>query len=147
MSRAGTRHWARFLSRLCRPFCSVPIRELMNIKSVGNPLQPFEIRKADKDKRAEASADRDPTQDQGRGGESPRRNLSDEELSAAVEHLKQIPGVKDNNLNVRLSRENGIPVVFIEDGTGKVVRRIPEAELSTLNKIPKAKGNILDRAS
>ncbi|MEQ1876362.1 MAG: flagellar protein FlaG [Bdellovibrionia bacterium] len=119
----------------------------MNIKSVGNPLQPFEIRNVDKNKRTEASSDRDPTQDQSRGGDTPERNLSEEELQAAVEHLKQIPGIKDNNLTVRLARENGVPVVFIEDPLGKVVRRIPESELATLSKTPKSKGNILDKAS
>lgn len=119
----------------------------MNIKSIGSALPPFEIRNIDKNKRTEGSADRDPHPDQGRGDETPKRHLSDEEIQAAVEHLKQIPGVKDNNLTVRLVKENGIVVVFIEDPSGKIIRRIPEAELSTLNKIAKPKGNILDRAS
>jgi uncharacterized FlaG/YvyC family protein len=119
----------------------------MNIKSVGQVQPPFEIRNVDKNKRTEASADRDPQQDQGRGEEAPRRNLSEQELLAAVEHIKQVPGIKDNNLTVRLVREDGIVLVFIEDPSGKIIRRIPETELATISKNKKDKGNILDRAS
>ena len=121
----------------------------MSIRSVSNPLMPFEVPQVNKNVRTDATTDREPQQ-QGfdRGGEeTPRRNLSDAELQAAIDHLKQIPGIKDNNLNVRLVRENGIVLVFVEEPNGKVVRRIPEMELSTLTRSTKLKGNILDKAS
>jgi uncharacterized FlaG/YvyC family protein len=119
----------------------------MNIKSVGNPLTPFEVRPVEKNTRTEASQDREPNQGNEKGEESPKRHLSDQELQSAIEHLKQLSGIKDNNLTVRLVRENDIVLVFVEDPFGKVVRRIPETELSTLTKANKLKGHIIDKAS
>src|SRR5690606_14153923 len=97
--------------------------------------------------RTEGSADREPNQGGDKGDESPKRHLSDQELQQAIDHLKQLAGVKENNLTVRLVRENDIVLVFIEDPTGKIIRRIPEAELSTLTKVTKIKGNIIAKAS
>jgi uncharacterized FlaG/YvyC family protein len=118
----------------------------MNIKSIANNLIPFDVKKITRT-RAEASSDRDAD---GKREDSPkkqpRRNLSEEELSAAINYLKELKGVKDHNLNVRLGRENGVPVALIEDNKGKIVRRIPETELSMLDTNEKSKGNLLDKS-
>src|SRR4051812_39688613 len=106
----------------------------MNIKSVASNLIPFEVKSARR-KRAEASSDRDPNaRQEGNQGQTPKRNLSDEEILAAIQFLKGLKGIKDNNLTVRLEKREGTVNVFIEDMSGKVVRRIPEAELSQLTK-------------
>jgi uncharacterized FlaG/YvyC family protein len=119
----------------------------MNIKSIANNIIPFEIKKSERNNsKTEASSDRDANgKREDEQKRAPRRNLSDDELKAALKFLKELKGVKDNNLNVRLARENGIPVVFIEDQKGKVVRRIPETELSLLDT-EKEKGNLLDKS-
>ena len=118
----------------------------MNIKSIANNLFPFDIKKANKTK-AEASSDRDANGKREESpGRSPRRNLSEEELAAAIKYLKELKGVKDNNLNVRLVRENNVPVALVEDHTGKVVRRLAETELSMLDSSEKSKGNLLDKS-
>ncbi len=76
-----------------------------------------------------------------------RRNLSEDELQEAMKYLESLPGVKENGLTVRLAQSEGVPVVYIEDRDGKVVRRIPEAELSMLNKNKQKKsGNLLNKA-
>ncbi len=119
----------------------------MNIKSIANNLLPFDIKKVGRDPKTQASADRD-----GNGKredtpkKTPRRNLSKEELENAIKYLKELKGIKDNNLNVRLVLQNGIPVVLVEDHLGKVVRRIPETELSMLDTTEKSKGNLLDKS-
>ena len=119
----------------------------MNVKSVANNLMPFEIKNLKANRKAEASSERDANaRQEGQQGQTPRRNLSEEELQAALNHLKNIKGIKDNNLTVRLERLNGIVNVYVEDMTGKVIRRIPEAELSQLTQSDKAKGNILDKS-
>lgn len=122
----------------------------MNIKSLVNNILPLDIRqklKVEKREKADASADRDPHGQQERGGEPQKRKLTEEELKAAVEHLKGLPGVKDHNLQVRLVSADGVHVVYVEDIKGQVIRRIPESELSqlTIDK-DKKKGQILDRA-
>jgi uncharacterized FlaG/YvyC family protein len=109
-------------------------------------LIPFDVKKITRT-RAEASSDRDADgKRENSPKKQPRRNLSEEELNNAIKHLKELKGVKDHNLNVRLARENGVPVALIEDHKGKVVRRIPETELSMLDTNEKSKGNLLDKS-
>jgi len=122
----------------------------MNIKSIAGQLLPFEVRKIKKETRSEASTERDANgQNEGQQeGRQPRRNLSENEIQAAISYLKELPGVKDNNLQVRLISANNVPVVLIEDIKGKVVRRIPESELSMLpvGQEPRQKGNLINKS-
>lgn len=119
----------------------------MNIKSVANNFLAPEIKKLKRERKTESSTDRDPTQDQsGKNDQTPKRNLTEEELNSAISFLKELKGVKDNNLSVRLAKENDVPVVFIEDALGKIIRRIPETELSLLTQKEKSKGNLLDKS-
>ncbi len=129
----------------------------MDVKNVLRNILPFASNPISESKRrelvqgeAKTSADRDsgsaPDQKQ---GESPRRNLSEEEIQEAIKHLEALPGVKDSGLRVRLERTDGIPVVYVEDRDGKVVRRIPETELSMIkarSQDNKSTGNLLNRA-
>lgn len=117
----------------------------MNIKSLTNSLFPTEIKSIQREKKLESTSDREP-QNQQDGSEQGQRNLSQEELLNAVDYLKNLDGVKNNNLLVRLQQENGINIVFIEDMNGKIIRRIPESELSFLTRKNKKKGNLLDKA-
>jgi uncharacterized FlaG/YvyC family protein len=97
-----------------------------------------------------ASSDRDGDgREFANGGGTPERGLSREEILEAIELLSKLPGVLENGLTVRLSENDGIPVVYIEDRTGKVVRRIPESELSQVKaraSASKATGNLLNKA-
>lgn len=117
----------------------------MNIRSIASILSPQPIRPKDK-KAGEASKDRDP-QNQQQAEDHRRRNLSEQELLEAMEYLRGLQGVKDNNLTVRLDKRDGINVLYIEDSHGKVVRRIPEAEIALLNRDKEQKkGQIFDKA-
>lgn len=119
----------------------------MNIKSIASNLIPFEVKKLVREPKPEASSERDANgKREDTEKKQPRRNLTEDELKKAIEFLKELKGVKDNNLNVRLVKQNGVPVVFIEDHLGKVVRRIPETELSLLDTSEKDKGNLLDKS-
>lgn len=99
---------------------------------------------------AHTTSDRDANGQQQRDDQAPRRNLSETELQEAVKILESLPGVKDNGLKFKLSRsEDGVPVVYVEDRNGKVVRRIPESELSQLkarNVDSKSTGNLFNKA-
>lgn len=122
----------------------------MDIKSVLRSSWPFNVQSAEKvDKRALTSgtADRDANGQSQQEQQKPKRNLSPEELQEAVAYLEALDGVKLNNLKVRLVTEGGINVVHIEDQSGKVVRRIPEAELSALTQNRQKKsGHLLNKA-
>lgn len=130
----------------------------MDVKSVIRSLVPFANTAADSARRrekaetlshstAQSTSDRDANgQSQKDGGEK-RRNLSQEELEQAMKALEDVPGVKDSGLRLELTSKDGTSVVTIKDSTGKVVRRIPESELSTLlEQKAKKTGNLLNRA-
>ena len=70
-----------------------------------------------------------------------------EELIEAIQYLNNLQGIKDNNLQVRMSEADGIHVIYIEDLKGKVIRRIPELEIpALLADQSRTKGQLLDRA-
>ena len=121
----------------------------MNIKSAVSQIIPLSVRKLQRENKTEATADRDPNagRQEKKEERTPRRNLSQEEIDKAVDYLKNLPGVKESHLSVRLTRENNVPVVFIEDPAGKIIRRIPEMELSLIGGTPATtKGNLLNKS-
>lgn len=117
----------------------------MNIKSIAGNLLPVEMKKIDK-RAQDTSADRDPNHSG--GDEKPAHHkMTDEEIEKAVEFLKNLKGIQDNNLQLRVEKKDGTLVVFIEDLSGKVVRRIPEQDLWQLAKDKdKSKGVLFDKA-
>ncbi len=122
----------------------------MDIKSVLRNSWPFNVQasaKVDKRARTSETGDRDGNGQSQAEQEKPKRNLSPEELKEAVIYLEGLDGVKLNNLKVRLVSLDGVSVVYIEDQLGKVVRRIPESELSLLTKNRQKKsGHLLNKA-
>lgn len=128
---------------------------VMNIKGlVGNVIPivggPKSLGKSEEAK-AKSAFDADNEKD-GNGqssgsGDQRRRNLTPEEIANAIKHLENLAGVKDNGLTVRQETNDGVTVVYVEDRDGKIVRRIPEAELSVLS-IPNENksGKLLNRA-
>ena len=121
----------------------------MDIKGVFRQVIPFPTAKTEE---AKAKAKLDAGNDkegngQSAGEEQKRRHLSPEEIQEAVQYLEGLPGVKENNLTIRKETKDGITVVYIEDRTGKIVRRIPESELAALtSNRDKKSGHLLNRA-
>ena len=120
----------------------------MNIKGIVNNLIPIDLKKIDL-RKTRNTPDRDPQQGGG-GEEKPKhRNFTEEELQEALKLLRELPGVKINNLQFRVERNNDRIIVFLEDPTGKVIRRIPDTELRSLlkNHLPdSSRGNLLNKA-
>ena len=124
----------------------------MDIKGIARNLIPFAPRSVDKGQEAKTESKLDANAEkegngQAAGEEQKRKPLSPEELADAVKHLEGLQGVKDNGLTVRADTRDGITVVYVEDRDGKVVRRIPEADLRALTaNREKKSGNLLNRA-
>lgn len=129
----------------------------MDVKHAVRNILPLALGKVSETKLREATtseaqttSDRDANGQQQPEQHGPRRNLTDEELQEAVKILEALPGVKDNGLLFKLSKSaDGVPVVHVEDRNGKIVRRIPETELSQLKARsvdPKSTGNLLNKA-
>lgn len=121
----------------------------MDIKGIVRNVLPFNVdRVKEREKTTMDSTQEREGNGQAQGEEQKRkRNLSPEELQEAVKFLEDLPGVKDNHLQVKLVQKDGATAVFIEDRDGKVVRRIPESELSTLSKNKTQRsGHLLNKA-
>jgi uncharacterized FlaG/YvyC family protein len=121
----------------------------MNIKGIVSNLIPVDFLKKPDRKRTQGATDRDPQQ--GGAGDAPpeQHRFTDEELESAMKLLKELPGIKENNLQFRVERNDKRVVVFLEDYTGKVIRRIPDTELWVLLKNrqrDQSRGNLLNKA-
>jgi uncharacterized FlaG/YvyC family protein len=120
----------------------------MNIKGIKSAIT-YDLQKIkEQSKRSTETTDRDANGQMPFGSEQQKKKFTEEDIKAAVEKMKKFEGIKSNNLNVRFEQVENIYVVYVEDMTGKVVRRIPESDLvSFLNQDDaKPSGHILNRA-
>ncbi len=99
--------------------------------------------------KSDSTTDRDANGQQAGGGEEQRREpMSDEQFEKALAHLRGLPVVKDHNLEVDVQNQNEKRFILLKEPTGKVVRRIPEAELWSLLRVkPNEKGQILRKSA
>jgi uncharacterized FlaG/YvyC family protein len=124
----------------------------MDIKSVFRQVIPFQSPRAasaepSKATTLEHTGDREPGGEGLDQGKQPKRDLTPEEIDEAIAVLKALDGVVNNGLLVRAQTTDGITVVYIEDASGKIVRRIPAAELSLLTKDRQKKtGHLINKA-
>ncbi len=122
----------------------------MNIKGVvGNLIAVDFLKRTDKKSTGQAkeAMDRDPQQ--GGGGQEPEQHrFNDAELEEALKFLKENPGFKNNNLQLRVEKNQGRVIVFVEDYTGKVIRRISDTELWAMvkSKSQSNRGTLLNKA-
>lgn len=122
----------------------------MNIKTFINTTNPIDRHTTVNAKREvkseDSTADRDPNGRREREQEKGKQFLNDEEMQAALDKLKKLPGVIDNSLKVELIVKEIQRFVIITDPHGKVVRRIPEAELWPLiQEKANDKGHLIDK--
>lgn len=109
----------------------------MNIKGVFGNVMANPIRPPDKVERTIKS---DMTQDRDANGQQPQDDsqkkhdepMSEEQLNKCLEHLRQLPAVKENNWQIELSEIEGRRFVLVLDPQGTLIRRFPESDLWTL---------------
>jgi len=121
----------------------------MNIKGIVGNLIPIEFGKRNL-RKAQNNPERDAQQGGQGGGEPPKQHrFTEEELKAALQMLKELPGIKQNNLQFRVERNQDRIIVFVEDSTGKIIRRIPDLELWAMysrRQTDSARGNLLNKS-
>ncbi len=123
----------------------------MDIKGLVRNVIPFAPRvkteqAAQTHSKTDASNDREGN-GQSAGEEQKRRHHTPEEIQEIIKYLEGLAGVKDNGLTVRLSSNDGINVILVEDRQSKVVRRIPESEFGlVMANREKKSGHLLNRA-
>lgn len=142
----------QFLARLVRSGCGYSEKSGMDIKGALNQVLPLQLRAKDqvqKTIKSDSTTDRDGNGQQA-FGENPqqREPMSEEQLQKALDHLRALPVVKDHGLLVELVETDGRRFVLLKEPAGKVIRRIAEAELWSLQAIHEdKKGQILNKTA
>jgi len=75
-----------------------------------------------------------------------QRPMTEEELKKAMTHLSELEVVKTNQWTVKLQETPGGRWILLSDAQGELIRKIPEAELWTLQVMqqdPSQKGQLL----
>lgn len=127
----------------------------MDIKNALNAILPLNLRHkegADRTIKMGSTTDRDAN---GQQAYSQNQNqhgpMSDEQFQKAIEILKNMPAIKEHSLSIEELIENDRRFVLIKEPSGKVVRRIPEAELWGLQEMkssdPNKKGQLLRKTA
>ena len=121
----------------------------MNIKTINSaPVLQIEPKKrVEGNDRTKGSADRDADGKQEKKERESKRHLSLQEFDEAIKALEEFPGIKANNLGIKVEVQEDCRVVHIVDSNGAVVRRLSEAQLwlATRDK-DRQTGRILDKA-
>ena len=122
----------------------------MNIKGLNPTLAALEPRTRVEGKenvRLQDSGDRDADGRRQDAEPEPKRHLTDLEFELAIKTLKEHQGVVAHGLIIRVETHEDTRVIFIEDQTGKVIRRLSESDLWLVTREKnRATGQILDKA-
>ena len=125
----------------------------MDIKGVLKAVLPLDVRATkgpEKTIKTDSATDRDANGQmfQGEQQQPEHGPMSEEQLKKAMNHLKSLAIVKDNHLKVELVQVEGKNFVLIKELSGKVVRRIPESELWSLQVVKDSeKGQLLRKTA
>lgn len=121
----------------------------MNIKTVANiPIQQIEPkRRVDGNAKLQDTTERDANGQQEKSQGELKRHLTQQEFDDAIKALEETPGLRANNLSIKVISREDHRVIEIHDGLGQVVRRLSEAQLwaATRDK-DKQTGKFLDKA-
>ena len=108
----------------------------MNIKSVipNNLISPVKtLDKVDRMIKSDSTHDRDANGQQAYDhNQKQHEPMTEEQLKEAMEHLKNLPFVKEHKWQIQLVVEDEKRFVLVKDNLGEVIRRFPEIDLWTL---------------
>jgi uncharacterized FlaG/YvyC family protein len=125
----------------------------MDIKNALNQVLPIRLRVKEQVQKAiksDSTTDRDANGQQAFGDQKQdqKEPMNDEQLKKALAHLRSLPVVLDNHLVVDLIEQGDKKFVLLKEPTGKIIRRIPELELWSLQVMQEDKrGQILNRSA
>ncbi len=131
----------------------------MDIKGALNQILPIQIRAKDsapKSIKSDSTTDRDANGQQAFQEQKQQQHppMTEEEFKKALDHIKGLPVVTDHNLLVEVLMNPGGRLITLSEPNGKIVRRISEQELWTLQIMTKdpwdkgsIKGQILNKSA
>lgn len=121
----------------------------MDIKNVAKSLLVPQVQvksKIEKTLKTDTATDRDANGQMPNDGSSEQDHepLNEEQFKKCLDHLKNLDFVKNNNLCLQVESINNKRFVILKELSGKILRRISEAELKTLKSAQdQSKGKIL----
>src|ERR1044072_3676791 len=121
----------------------------MNIKGLNSsPIAPVEPKKrVEGNARTQNATDRDGNGRKEQGEPELKRHLNQQEFDDALKALGEMPGLKANNLTIKVETKEDCRIILILDPSGQVVRRLSEAQLwSATRDKDRQTGRILDKA-
>jgi len=121
----------------------------MNIKNIHTaPILPIDPKQRVEGKpRAKETGDRDANGRREQAEAEIKRHLSEQEFDDALKVLAENPGLKANNLTIKVEVQDDCRVILILDPHGAVVRRLSEAQLWTATRDKdRQTGKFLDKA-
>jgi hypothetical protein len=126
----------------------------MDVKSAINSILPPQakpINPVDRTIKSENAEERDGNgQEQYSRQQQDRDSMSEEEFQKALETLKSFPAIKEHNLQIEVITQESSRFVLLKEASGKLVRKISEAELWTLPQFrdgEKPKGQLLRKTA
>ena len=73
--------------------------------------------------------------------------MTDEQLNAAMEQLRNLPVAKEHKWTIHLMESEEGRFVIVKDNLGSMIRKIPESELWTLPRDSSSKGQLLKKSA
>lgn len=124
----------------------------MDLKGIGKPIGPLPTVSRERVERSissEKSSDREGNGQASNGShEQQHPPMTDEQFEQAIEHLKSLSVVKENHLEVIVELRENKRLVILKEPSGKVIRRILENELWSLQAVKDSeKGQLISRSA
>ncbi len=125
----------------------------MNIKGFfSNILPSNEVRSVDRTGRAiqsDSTHDRDANGQEGyqQQQEKEKPPMTEEHLERSMDHLRNLPSMKEHKWTVHLETLEEGRFVVVKDNLGNVIRRIPELELWSLPTDDSPRGQLIKRSA
>lgn len=124
----------------------------MNVKTIignaANDIRP--AKQAERAIKSDITHDRDANGQQAFSGnqQQHREPMSDEQLEVFLERLRDLPGVKEHHWKIEVEKSPTGLFVLVKDNLGAVIRRIPEADLWSLEAdAERANGHLLKKTA
>jgi hypothetical protein len=121
--------------------------DIRGIAKIFNPFATPSIKRVEKNIKSDNTHDRDGNGQMPSGNDSEQReSMSDEQFEQALTNLKKHQVFKDNHLEVVVQNIDSKKIIIIKEPNGKVVRRISESELWSLQNVKdNEKGQLLSK--
>lgn len=123
--------------------------DIRGFAKIFNPLAIQGPERVEKGIKSDTTHDREGNGQMPSGNDSEHREpMSEDQFEQAIEHLKKHQVFKDNNLEILVQKVESKRFVIIREPNGKVLRRIPESELWSLQAIKdNEKGQLLSKTA